>query len=88
MQRYDVKITCLIDSRNAHVVSVARLSKFPVILLCVQVFQSVFLCPDIFIQGILKLRRHLDTETYGSWHGIFVISHVELQINAEISRQN
>ena len=33
--------------------------------LCVQAFYSVLLCPDIFIHGILKLRRHLDTETYG-----------------------
>ena len=38
---------------------------------------------------ILKLRRHLDTETYVmGCHGNFVISHVKLQINAEISRQN
>ena len=31
----------------------------------VQVFESVFTCPGIFIHDILKLRRHLDTETYG-----------------------
>ena len=27
--------------------------------------KASFLCPDIFIHGILKFRRHLDTETYG-----------------------
>ena len=59
------------------------------VLLCVQVFLSVFLCPDIFIHGIIKHRRHLDTETYGRVAmAIFVISRVKLQINAEISRQN
>ena len=34
------------------------------VLLCVQVFYNVFLCPDTFIHDILKLHRHLDTETY------------------------
>ena len=43
--------------------------------------KASFLCPDIFIHGILKFRRHLDT-------GNFVISHVKLQINDDISRQN
>ena len=33
------------------------------VLLCAQVFWSVFLCPDIFIHSILKLRRNLDSET-------------------------
>ena len=47
-----------------------------------------FLCSDIFIHGILKLCRHLDIETFEGYHGNFVISHVKLQINAEISRQN
>ena len=51
-------------------------------------FNAFFLCSDIFIHDILKLRRHLDTETYGSCHGNFVISHVKLQSNAEISCQN
>ena len=27
--------------------------------------EASFLCPAIFIHDILKLRRHLDTETYG-----------------------
>ena len=40
-------------------------------------------CPDIFIHDILKLRRHLDTDTYGRLPWQFC-----LQINAEISRQN
>ena len=42
-------------------------------------FRKRLLCPDIFIHDILKLRRHLDTETYGR---------LPWQINAEISRQN
>ena len=33
-------------------------------LSCVQVFWSVFQCPDIFIHNILKLCRHFGTETY------------------------
>ena len=34
-------------------------------LSCVQVISGVFLCPCIFVHDILKLYRHLDTETYG-----------------------
>ena len=39
-------------------------------------------------QGILKLRRILTLRRMAGCHGNFVISHVKLQINAEISRQN
>ena len=38
-----------------------RLESF---LMCSFVCSGLF-CPDIFIHDILKLRRHLDTETYG-----------------------
>ena len=45
--------------------------------------KASFYAPTSFLQ----LRRHLETETYGRF-GNLVISHVKLQINAEISRQN
>ena len=44
--------------------------------MCVYVSQSVFSCPDIFIHKILKLRRHLGSETYD-----FVILNMKLQIS-------
>ena len=43
----------------------------------------IFLCPDIFVHGILNVRRHLQLilrRTEGC-HGNFVISHVKLQIS-------
>ena len=33
-------------------------------IVCIHLL-DVLLRPDIFIQGILKLRHHIDTETYG-----------------------
>ena len=45
---------------------------------------SGFLCPGIFVHDILKLTLR---RTEGC-HDNFVISHVKLQIIAEISRQN
>ena len=47
-------------------------------------FLRGFLCPGIFVHDILKLTLR---RTEGC-HDNFVISHVKLQIIAEISRQN
>ena len=51
-------------------------------------FSSVFLCPDIFIDDILTLRCHLETETYGRLPWQFCNFTCEITINAEISRHN
>ena len=55
---------------------------------CSGFLKRVFLCPSISIHDIFKLRRHLDSETYGRlpFDGNFLISHVKIKIIAEISR--